>query len=133
MNEFEASSKIDLRYSDEFVAFRISDCSLDKSYSFYKLTREQAERLIQRIRHVEKMTWRQLSGLSREDGITTEKPSSESYSLIDQQNTQAEKLFEKYYFHLRIEKVGLFRIFGYQCGVFFCITHIDYQGKIHHG
>ncbi|MFH1454864.1 MAG: hypothetical protein ABIF22_00875 [bacterium] len=52
--------------------------------------------------------------------------------MIDEQNTSPEKLAEQYYFHFRVEQRGLFRVFGYQKRQFFCITHIDKDGKIHH-
>lgn len=124
-------SKIDLRYADETVIFTICDCSLDKDYSFYKLSREQSERFLSRLKHFENMTWRQLSGLERENGLTVESCESKSYEMIDQQNT-SDQITEKNYFHLRIEPRGLFRLFGYQKERFFCITHIDRGGIIHH-
>ena len=39
---------------------------------------------------------------------------------------------KQYYFHFRIEQNGKFRVFGYQKEQFFCITHIDRKGEIHH-
>ncbi len=126
-------SKIDLLHAESRVVFSICDCSLDKNYSFYGLCREEATKLIKRLQHIEKMTWRQLVGLSREKGLTSERPNSESFNIIDAQNSSEQKISgEKYYFHIRIEQTGLFRIFGYQKGQLFCITHIDPRGKIHH-
>mgnify|MGYP001571944028 FL=1 len=82
--------------------------------------------------HIEKLTWAQFATLPRESGITPENPDRESFAMIHKQNTSAKKLIEQYYFHFRVEQKGLFRVFGYQRDQFFCITHIDYQGKIHH-
>lgn len=124
-------SKVNLQYVDDTVVFTICDCSSDKNYSLYKLTREQFERLISRLKHFEEMTWRQLSGADREHGLTTENPDSESYRMIDDQNS-SDQFMEKYYFHIRIEQRGLFRVFGYQRDRFFCITHVDSGGRIHH-
>jgi len=128
-----SKSKIDLSYPESRVAFSFRDCSLDKKYSFYELGKEKAKKLITRLGHIEKMTWRQLVGLLREEGLTPEKPNSPSFEMIDNQNSSGQKISgEKYYFHIRIEEAGLFRVFGYQEGPFFCITHIDPNGKIHH-
>jgi hypothetical protein len=124
-------SKIDLRYTEERVLFLFCDCSLDKKYSFWDLNREQAKDLINSLKHYEKYTWGQLSALPRKTGLTTENPTSESYGMIDEQNTYMEKLAERYYFHFRVDQTGKFRVFGYQYRQFFCITHIDKDGKIH--
>ena len=132
MDEIITPSKIDLRYAEEKVIFLICDCSLHKNYSFWNLTKEQAEDFIKRLRHIEKLTWSQFSNLPRESGITPEKQNTDSFNMIHEQNTSPEKLVEQYYFHFRVEQKGLFRVFGYQKRQFFCITHIDCAGKIHH-
>jgi len=133
MYDKKTPSKIDLRYTDSRVVFSICDCSLDKNYSFYKLNRGKATKLIKKLQYIEKMTWRKLIGLSRKKGLTSEKPNSASFNIIDAQNSSEQKIAgEKYYFHLRIEQSGLFRVFGYQKEQLFCITHIDPNGKIHH-
>lgn len=134
MDGFNTASKIDLRYSEQKIVFTICDCSLDKKYSFYYgLNRETAEKFIDKLKHFELYEWRQLSGLDRKHGLTTERPGTDSYNMIDSQNNSPEKLTgEKYYFHFRIEQTGKFRVFGYQKKQFFCITHIDYKGQIHH-
>ncbi|MDP3958394.1 MAG: hypothetical protein Q8Q36_02960 [bacterium] len=132
MEEAAIPSKIDLRHADEKIIFLICDCSLHKDYSFWKLTRDQAERFIGRLKYIETLTWSQFSGNSRDRGLTTEKPGTDSFEMIDFQNTSPEKIVEKYYFHFRIEQTGKFRIFGYQKRQFFCITHIDRDGEIHH-
>lgn len=129
--EEETPSKIDLRFADENVLFLICDCSLHKNYSFWNLTKEQATDLINCLKKFEKYTWKQLSALPRKNGLTTEKSTSESYGMIDEQNTYLEKFAERYYFHFRVEQTGKFRVFGYQYHQFFCITHIDPVGKIH--
>ena len=125
----ETPSKIDLLHSESRVFFSFYDCSLDKKYSFYGLTREEATHLMRRLRHLEKMEWRQLSGLSREEGLTPEISGSVSHEMIHAQNSSEKKLVEQYYFHIRVN--GKFRIFGYQIDQFFRITHIDPEGKIH--
>lgn len=125
-------SKFDFQYAESTVIFSICDCSLDKKYSFYILSRKQAERFISRLRHIEKLTWKQFMAMDREHGVTLEKRGSESFDMIDGQNTSASKLIEQYYYHFRVEQKGVFRIFGYQRRQFFCITHIDSSGKIHH-
>lgn len=128
----QAPSKIDLRHTESRVVFSICDCSLNKNYSFYGLSREEATQLIKRLRHIEKMTWGQLISLPRESGLTPEKSGLGSFDMIHNQNSSEQKLVEQYYFHFRVEQKGLFRIFGYQRGQFFCITHIDPNGKTHH-
>lgn len=128
---FGPPSKIDLRYTEHTLIFTICDCSLDKKYSFYGLTRQQSETFIARLKHFEKLSWSQIASLDRKNGLTAEKVGGESYDMIDYQNS-CDDILEKFYFHLRIEQTGLFRIFGYQKERFFCITHIDRDGKIHH-
>ncbi len=131
MDELKTPSKIDLLHAEKRVVFSISNCSLDKKYSFWKLNREQAKKFLSRLQYFERFTWKQLAALQRKNGLTTEKPDSDSFAMIDEQNTSGQ-IVEKYYFHLRIEQDRLFRIFGYQRGQFFSITHIDYNGRMHH-
>ena len=123
-------SKIDLAYAEYKVIFSICDCSLNKHFSFYVLNREQAERFIKQLRLFEQLTWSQFGARPRENGITSEKPNSDSFTMIDEQNTSAQKLVQQYYFHFRME--GKFRVFGYQKEQLFCITHIDADGRVHH-
>lgn len=130
MDEPETSTKFNLQYAEAKVSFSLSDCSLDKKYSFWRLNRGQAEKFVERLRHIEKLTWKQFASLPRKDGLTPER--SDNFDLIHKQNTSEGKLVEQYYFHFRVEKIGLFRVFGYQRDQFFCITHIDPDGKINH-
>ena len=132
MDELETPTKFDLQYTESRVVFSVCDCSLDKKSSFYGLSREEATKFLKRLQHIEKLTWGQLASLSHKNGVTAEKPNSENFDLIDGQNSSERKLVEQYYFHFRVEETGLFRVFGYQRGQFFCITHIDPDGKINH-
>lgn len=133
MDGFNTPSKINLQFAEYKVVFSICDCSLDKKYSFYYgLNRESSEKFLKKLKHLEQLTWSQLSALPREDGLTPEKTDAESFQMIHEQNTCPDKLVEQYYFHFRVEKKGLFRVFGYQYKHYFCITHIDYKGRIHH-
>lgn len=126
----ETPSKINLLYTESKVVFSICDCSL-RDYSFYKLNREEATNFIKRLRHIEKLTWGQLTGLQRDNGLTVEKPDSDSFNMIHEQNSSEQKVVEQYYFHFRVEQTGRFRVFGYQRDQLFCITHIDPRAKIH--
>ena len=65
-------------------------------------------------------------------GVYKRYKSKKSNPIILQQDKSIEKITEQYYFHLRVEKKGLFRVFGYQKKQFFCITHIDPNGNINH-
>lgn len=133
MEEITPPTKINLLHSDSKIIFLIRDCSLNKDYSFWKLNREQAELFIARLKHIEEMTWAQFSNIPRGFGLTVEKPGTKSYDMIDLQNTSPEKLMgEKYYFHFRIKQSDLFRVFGYQKRQYFCITHLDRDGSVHH-
>ncbi len=129
----QTPSKIDLRHAESGVVFSFSSCSLNKNHSFYSLSREEATKLIKRLRHIEKLTWKQLAGLPRKNGLTPEALESENFEMIKAQDSSEQQLVgERYYFHLRIEETGLFRVFGYQRGQLFCITHIDPDGKLNH-
>ena len=132
MDEFETPTKFDLQYTESKVILSICDCSLDKKYSFWCLNREQATKFLKRLQHIEKLTWGQFASLPRKNGMTTEKPDSENFTLIHEQNSSERKIVEHYYFHFRVEQTDLFRVFGYQRAQFFCITHIDPHGKINH-
>jgi hypothetical protein len=132
MDELETPTKFDLQYTEHKVVFSICDCSLDKKYSFYSLNREEATKFLKRLQHIEKLTWGQFTSLTRKNGVTTEKPDTENFDLIHNQNSSERKIVEQYYFHFRVEQVDLFRVFGYQKGQFFCITHIDPDGRINH-
>jgi hypothetical protein len=132
MEENKTPSKIDLRYSEKKVIFSICDCSVDKKYSFYQgMDRTQAECFLKRLKHIENLTWSQFSALPRTNGLTVERSGTESFGMIHEQNTSAGKITEQYYYHFRVEQTGTFRVFGYQRGQFFCITHIDVSGRIH--
>lgn len=132
MDELDTPTKFDLQYTESKVIFSICDCSLDKKYSFYSLNREEATKFLRRLQHIEKLTWGQFTSLSRKNGVTTEKSDSENFDLIHGQNSSEGKLVEQYYFHFRVEQTDLFRVFGYQRGQFFCITHIDPDGRVNH-
>jgi len=126
-------SKIDLYHAESRVVFSFCDCSLNKNHSFYNLSREEATKFIKRLRHIEKLTWKQLASLPRKNGLTTESSGSENFEMIKAQDSSEQQMTEeRYYFHFRVEETGLFRVFGYQRGQLFCITHIDPNGKINH-
>lgn len=124
-------TKIDLAHAAKYVVFKITDCCTGRHYSLAGLSNEEAERLTNRLAHFEQLTWGQLAGLPRENGLTSENPDSGSFRMIDEENTCPKKLVEQYYFHIRIEPRGTFRVFGYQFEHYFCITHIDPDGRIH--
>jgi len=132
MDELDTPTKFDLQYAESRVTFSICDCSLDKKHSFYNLSREGATRFLKRLQYIEKLTWAQFTSLPRKNGVTTEKSGSGNFDLIHAQNSSESRFVEQYYFHFRVEQDGLFRVFGYQRGQFFCITHIDPNGKINH-
>ena len=120
MEHIKPPTKIDSRYANSGICFSLRDCSTDKKYSFHTLSKDQAKKFITRLAYIERMVWRDFSNLPRGDGLTTEITGSKSWSMIDDQNTDISKLSgNRYYFHFRAEKVGLFRIFGYQSGHFF--------------
>ena len=126
-------SKIDLCHAESRVVFYFCDCSLNKKHSFYGLSREDATKFIKRLQHIEKLTWRQLASLPRKNGLTPEASGSENFDMIKAQDSSEQQIAgERYYFHFRVEETGLFRVFGYQKGQFFCITHIDPNGHINH-
>lgn len=132
MDEAETPTKFDLQYAENKVRFSICDCSLDKKYSFWSLDKQQAIKFLDRLRYIEKLKWKEFANLPRKNGVTPEKSGSMNFDLIHTQSTCESKLVEQYYFHFRVEQVGLFRVFGYQHEQFFCITHIDPNGKINH-
>lgn len=132
MDKLDTQTKINLEYAEEKVCFSICDCSLDKKYSFWCLSKEQAKKFLEKLKHIEKLTWKQVASLQRKNGLTSERSNSPNFDLIHKQNTYERNLIEQYYFHFRVEQTGLFRVFGYQKQQFFCITHIDPNGKINH-
>lgn len=128
-----AKDKIDLLHAEERVVFYFCDCSLNKNHSFYSLKREEATKLIKKLKHIEQMTWKQWASLDRKNGLTPEIEKTDSYNMISAQDSSEQQLAGvRYYFHFRIEQTHLFRVFGYQKRQFFCITHIDPNGRIHH-
>lgn len=130
----KVSTKIDLNYSEERVVFSICNCSLDKDFSFYKLSKREAKRFLKTLKKYERMEWRQLSSLPRKNGITKEKPGTKSYEMIKEKDKSGSQVTgEPYYFHFRVDGTdNPFRVFGYQEERFFHITHIDREGNIHH-
>ncbi len=126
------SSKIDLEFSEHKIVFAISDCSLKKKFSFYNLNKSMAKEFVSCLKKIEKMTWGQFSGLNRKNGLTVEDPDSDNFKMIDQENSSIDQLVEKHYFHFRVKKDDLFRVFGYQRKQFFYITQIDPGGKKNH-
>lgn len=126
------STKIDMEFAEENVIFRISNCSKHKKYCL-SLSPVEARDFINRLKTIEKLTWKQLSDLSRKDGLTSEKLDSESFKMIEEADESLKKIAgEHYYFHLRVQKEDKFRLFGYQDKEFFFITHVDPKGKIQH-
>lgn len=133
MEDIPIPSKIDLRYAEKKVIFLICDCSLHKNFSFWKISREQAEEFINCLKYREQYTWNQFANpAQRGNGLTPERPGSDSFNMIDMQNSSLSQFTEKYYFHFRTKNRSIFRIFGYQKEQYFCITHIDRDGIVHH-
>lgn len=132
MDMLDTPTKINLVYAEEMIHFSVCDCSLDKKYSFWCLSKEQAKEFLDKLKYVEQLTWKQFSSFPRENGLTLEKSRSPNFDLINTQSTYEGNLIEQYYFHFRVGKTKLFRVFGYQKQQFFCITHIDPNGKINH-
>jgi hypothetical protein len=97
-------NKINPQFTEKKVIFYFCDCCLNNKYSFYNIKKENAEKLIKRLKFIEKMDWRTFGGLPREDGITSEFPNSKSFEMIDSQNSCEDKIIERYYFHFRVEK-----------------------------
>lgn len=88
--------------------------------------------MLQRLQHLEELTWKQVSVLSRGKGLTPEKPDSDSHKLILEEDPNGRLTGEKYYFHFRVDQSGQpFRVFGFQSENIFYITHFDPKGKIH--
>lgn len=132
MDNIAPSTKIDLRYANEDIAFRISDCCTKNKYSLSKLSRNEAKEFVNSLKEQEKKTWKQLSANLRNTGLTSERPNTNSYQMIDEENSSPSKITgEKYYFHFRTKATGVYRVFGYQWKKYFFITHIDTKGKIH--
>src|SRR3990167_8213968 len=109
MDELETPTKFDFQYTESKAIFSICDCSLDKKYSFYNLSREDATKFLKKLQRIEKLTWSQFTSIPRTNGVTTEKRGSENFNLIHGQNSSERKLVEQYYFHFRVEPAGLFR------------------------
>lgn len=129
------SHKIDTRYAEDNIVFDISDCCVDKRYSLLSLDKESLKRMLGKLKDIRKLTWKQFSNYPRNTGLTKEKDGTDSFNLIDSENTSLNKIVvssEKHYFHFRIgAQNSTFRIFGYQNKNAFCITHIDLKGCIH--
>jgi len=112
----------------------MSNCSLDKKYSFKHLRPQEKAELENKMKYLEKMTWRALANLPRENGLTREKLNSPGYKLINEQDPSINKMpgVDHYYFHFRVKNRGLFRVFGYQQDECFYVTQIDPNSKINH-
>jgi len=128
----ESGTKIDIRYADHNIIFDITDSTDNKNYSLCRLNRENLKELLRKLKDIRNLTWKQFSAKSRDTGITSERKGTESFNMIDAQNSSPNKIVEKYYFHFRIgAQHSTFRIFGYQYKNAFCITHFDIKGDIH--
>ena len=106
MDELETPTKFDLQYTESKIIFSICDCSLDKKYSFYNLSREEATKFLKRLQHIEKLTWGQFTSLSRKNGVTNEKPDSGNFDLIHGQNSSAKNLLSNIIFIFVLNKQG---------------------------
>lgn len=132
-------SKIDLAYSGSKVRFSLRGCEHKKDYSVIHVDSRAFSVLQKRLMDLEdKYSWKMLSGLSREQGLTSELIGTNSYEKIKEQYYLCEGPSmgdEEYFFHIRVKnkskEYSKFRIFGYQKRDLFCITHFDVDGKIH--
>jgi len=133
-------TKIDIAHADSQVRFSLRSCSVKKKHSTASVDRSALTVLSKRLMHLEdKYTWKQLASEDRNKGLTPETKGSESYNQIHECKENSEGAFgldENYYFHFRVKdrdsQFGKFRIFGYQKGDLFCITHFDVKGLFHH-
>ena len=125
--------KIDTEFINEKVQFLFTRCSLDKKYSFYSLKKEEAQQLVQKLLHLEQVSWGQFQAIDRRNGLTPEHKHGTSFAMINEQNIDSKQHpeIDKHHFHFRVKQSSPFRVFGYQYKQFFCITHLDPKGAIH--
>ena len=124
------STKIDLEFADALIVFRIGSCTSDKKLTLSNLEKSECEKFLKRINFFETMTWKNILARPREDGITLEKHETDSYKMIQEQDSREGKDFlANYYFHIRVDQK--IRVFGYQDRYYFYITHIDTNHSVH--
>ena len=129
----DVSTKIDLRYKEENVYCLFSSCSTDKKWTLYTLNGDNIKILIERLKHLEKLTWGQLANPSQRGlGLTVEKQNSNTFEMIEQQDRHTVGVEAQHYFHIRVKQRDPMRLLGYQYRQFFCITHIDSGGNLYH-
>lgn len=132
MPEDAPPTKIDLQYAEDLVVFRVANCSDHKKFGFCSIDRDDGVILMKKLKYLERLTWSQWSALDRRgSGLTCELYNSESFNMIAAEDTSGKQLIERRYFHFRVEQRGDFRIFGYQAGKYFFITHFDPHHEIH--
>lgn len=133
-------SKIDLAYADRKVRFSLRGCLHKRRFSILDVEKQALPLLLTRLKHLEdEYTWKMLASAPRENGLTREFSGSESFDLIDEKRSECEGPAmgnDDFFFHLRVKNqdkyYGLFRLFGYQKGDLFCVTHFDVRGELQH-
>jgi len=138
--EGDTISKIDLGYAERKVRFSLRACFHRKRFCVLDVEKQALPLMLSRLKHLEdEYTWKMLASAPREVGLTKEFVGTDSYNRIEEKRSECEGVgmgAEDYFFHLRVKNqdkhYGLFRLFGYQKGDLFCVTHFDLKGELQH-
>lgn len=120
-------SSAPLSFLEKNVRFSFRSCDI-KNYCIRKLSDHELLALYKRLEHFEAYTWRQVTGLSREKGMSIEKRSDNNYTLLSKICP-----YSSTFYHFRVNGTNKpFRVFGAQKEDMCCILLLDRDGHINH-
>lgn len=111
------------------VRFSLKHCDT-KNYCIRLVTDNEAmTKLYKRLGYFENMTWGQIKGLPREDGVSIEKKDSENYKNLVKEYS----LFGSFgHFRVSSRNKSKFRVFGAISNGLFYILWFDPDGVVNH-
>ena len=124
-SKFDAS---DIKYHERPVRFSLRYSHIGNN-SIISLGPEQFKNLCERLGYFEDMTIGKIRQLPRENGLTSEKRKSENYKRLD--SIYRDYNFDSY-FHFRIRKKELARVFAAAKAGLYYLLEFDLTGKRNH-
>lgn len=124
-------SRVPLDSLENPIRFSLKHCTThlgDKDFCLLEISKQEAERLYERLGYFEDLTWKDIANLDHKKGFSVEKKDSEAYKKLATIFTHLTN-----FFHFRVNGVGTgkFRVFGGRKNDLCYILLVDRNGKIH--
>lgn len=122
---------VPLDYYESKVRFSISKCVIKKSFCISNVVKSKnvLQALYGTLGRFESMTWRQITGLPRDKGISIEKKDDKMHQIL---SSEIPELTTFGHFRVDNHEKKIFRVFGARKEDLFYIIYFDVDGTLQH-